>query len=136
MVPVPRSQHHEILIDESTPTKCLGFAAPVARRRLKPDDRAPVGADFGGGKMRRSISNAVVAALVATVMALCWTSPSLAFGGFHGGFGGFRAGFGGGFHPGFGGFRPGFRPGFVGFHPGFGGLGFSSIAGSSATAFG
>jgi hypothetical protein len=68
--------------------------------------------------MRRSISKA---ALVATVMALCWTSPSLAFGGFHGGFGGFRAGFGGGFHPGFGGFHPGFRPGFVGFHPGFAG---------------
>ena len=62
--------------------------------------------------MRRSISKAIVAALVATVMALCWTSPSLAFGGFHGGFGGFRAGFGGGLHPGFGGFRPGFRPGF------------------------
>ena len=74
--------------------------------------------------MRRSISKATVAALVALIMALCSISPSQAFGGFHGGFGGFHGGFGGfrpgfsGFHPGFGGFHPGFRPGFVGFHPG------------------
>jgi hypothetical protein len=61
--------------------------------------------------MRRSVSRAIGAALVALIMALCSTSPSLAFGGFHGGFGGF--------HPGFGGFHQGFRPGFVGFHPGF-----------------
>jgi hypothetical protein len=63
--------------------------------------------------MRKSISKAVVVTLVATVMALCSTSPSSAFEGFHGGSGGFR--------PGFGGFHPGFRP-FVGprfFHPGF-----------------
>jgi hypothetical protein len=65
--------------------------------------------------MRRSISRATVAALVALIMGLCSINPSLAF---HGGFGGFRPGLGG-FHPGFGGFRPGFRPGFVGFHPGF-----------------
>lgn len=76
--------------------------------------------------MRRSVSKAILAALVASVMALCSTSPSLAFhggfGGFHSGFGGFHPGFGG-FHPGFGGFHqgfhPGFRPGFAGFHPGF-----------------
>ena len=61
--------------------------------------------------MRRSVSRAIGAALVALIMALCSTSPSLAFGGFHGGFGGF--------HPGLGGFHPGFRSGFVGFHPGF-----------------
>jgi hypothetical protein len=70
--------------------------------------------------MRKSISKAVVVAVLATGMALCSASPSSAFGGFHGGFGGFRSGFGG-FHPGFGGFHPGFRLGFVGFHPGFGG---------------
>jgi hypothetical protein len=85
---------------------------------------APLGADFGGGNMRRSFSKAVGAALVALAMGLCSTTPSLAFhGGFsglHGGFGGFHSG-PGGFHPGFGGFRPGFRPGFVGFYPGFGG---------------
>jgi hypothetical protein len=68
--------------------------------------------------MRRSISKALAVAFVATVMAQCSTTPSSAFGGFHGGFGGFRTGFGG-FHGGFGGFRPGARPGFVGFHPGF-----------------
>lgn len=71
--------------------------------------------------MGRSISKAIAATLVALVMALCSTSPSLAFhggfGGFHGGFGGFHGGFGGS-HLGFGGFRPGFRPGFVGFHRG------------------
>jgi hypothetical protein len=70
--------------------------------------------------MRGSISKAIIAALVALAMTLCSTSPSLAFGAFHGGFGGFHGG-SGGFHPGFGGFRPGFRPGFVGFHPGFAG---------------
>jgi hypothetical protein len=70
--------------------------------------------------MRKSISKAVVVAVLATGMALWSASPSSAFGGFRGGFGGFRPGFGG-FHPGFGGFHPGFRPGFVGFHPGFGG---------------
>jgi|SRR5271166_4592382 len=75
--------------------------------------------------MRRSISKAIAAALVASVLALCSASPSFAFGGFHGSFGGFRPGFGGmhpgfgGFHPGFAGSHPGFRPGFVGFHPGF-----------------
>ncbi len=77
--------------------------------------------------MRRSISKATITALIASVMTLCLTSPSSAFGGFHGGFGGFHGGVGsfrpgfGGFHPGFGGFRPGFRPGFAGFHPGFAG---------------
>jgi hypothetical protein len=69
--------------------------------------------------MRRSISKAVGATLIASVMALCSTSPSLAF---HGGFGGFHPGFGG-VHPGFAGFHPGFRPGFGDrrsvFHRGF-----------------
>ena len=84
--------------------------------------------------MRRSIAKATVAALIASLMTLSLTSPSSAFGGFHGGSGGFRPGFGG-FHPGFGGFRPGVRPGFVGFHPGFGAGAFSSTAASSAMAF-
>ena len=87
--------------------------------------------------MRRSISKAMAAVLVAPMMALISASPSSAFatfhgggfhggmGGFHGGMGGFNGGFGGfhsgfgGFHPGFGGFHPGFRHGFAGFHPGF-----------------
>jgi hypothetical protein len=77
--------------------------------------------------MHRRISKAITATLVAFTMALGSTSPSSAFGAFHGGgfggfhggaFGGFHGGFGG-VHPGFGGFHPGFRPGFVGFHPGF-----------------
>lgn len=58
--------------------------------------------------MRRPMSKAIAATLVALVMALCSISPSLAF---HGGVGGF--------HGGVGGFHPGFRPGFAGFHPGF-----------------
>jgi hypothetical protein len=65
----------------------------------------------------RSISRMIVTALIASMMALCFASPSFAFGTFHGGFEGFH----GGFHSGFGGFHPGFRPGFVGFHPFFGG---------------
>jgi hypothetical protein len=67
--------------------------------------------------MRTSISKATAAAFVALAIALCSTSPSSAFGGFHGGFGGFHPGF----RPGFVGFHPGFRP-FFGrrfFHPGF-----------------
>jgi hypothetical protein len=75
--------------------------------------------------MRRSVVKTIVAALFAAVVALGSTSPSSAFGGFHGGMGGFHGGMGGfhggmgGFHGGMGGFHPGFRPGFVGFHPGF-----------------
>jgi hypothetical protein len=120
-----------------------GFSVGRARRgvALKRDEwRFVRGADFGGGKMRRSLSKAMAAALVASAMTLISASPSSAFstfhgggmggfhggmggfhggmGGFHGGMGGFHSGFGG-FHPGFGGFHPGFRPGFAGFHRGF-----------------
>jgi hypothetical protein len=87
--------------------------------------------------MRKSISKAVVVTLVATVMALCSTSPSSAFGGFHGGFGGFRPGFGG-FHPGFGASARAFDPALWASILGFdrSSAADSSIRGSSGTASG